>query len=250
MPLALALLLAAASGEPAVADVSQRSVPQLLVLELETVEVSEERARLIGGRIADTLAEQAGFETLTADDLRQIVDLAAEKELAGCDQNACLIEVANAMGARYVVFGRVGAFDDSGAMLLQLSLFDADQAKPIAREEVQAEDLRGLLDATPLLARKLVSPLTGEDVRERALVFSPWLWGGLGVSAIGAGAGIGLGVWAVVLNAQLRNVGGEVPRRQKDFARDNLPFVITGAAVGGGVAVLGAIAALTAVVVE
>lgn len=230
---------------PAEAAAPAAEKPQLIVLELEAIGVDEDQVRVITGRIADVLDREQSFVTLTSTDLAQLLDVAAERQTLGCDTDACIAELAAAYGARYVVYGRVAKVGE--LMLMQLSLFDSEAAKPVSRREIEGKSLRALLDATAGASKDLVIPLLpGYDARIGAAdAGDGWapgalFWVGGGVGAAGAATAAGLGVLAGYLYSQLITTGGSVPRSRKDLAQDTLPWVGLGAGAAGLVGILGA----------
>lgn len=48
----------------------------------------------------------------------------------GCDQDGCMAQLAGAFGARYVIYGSIAVLGD--LYVVQLTLFDGDQARPFA----------------------------------------------------------------------------------------------------------------------
>lgn len=170
----------------------------IMLTELITVELSEDR------RLA----------VISSTDVREVVALEAEKQAIGCESSAsCLAEVADAMGARFVVFGQLGKL--GSVYLLSLHLFDSESAAAAGRVVVKGESLEDLVAKTEGAIQQLVGrAVEGRppDVTLRVLVLdlkpasgvveeapvadaaaaaepsgvSPWLlWGGV------AGAGLG-----------------------------------------------------------
>jgi hypothetical protein len=143
MRLAPALLLAAllaapaARAEPSAADA--KTLTQLLT-------------------VAASKTERA--EVLSAEDVRNLVELEAEKAAAGCSDDAsCLAEVAGALGARLVVFGQLGTLDEE--LVLTLSLFDAEDARATGRELVRGATVSELGDAAAALVPQMIEAALG-----------------------------------------------------------------------------------------
>jgi TolB-like protein len=147
--LILASLLMASGSAAAVEGAVELEKPRLIVLELEPISVDRGEVQIIDGRLAELLASQSSFVTVTTQDLQKLIDLNASKqELDGaCDTDACLAEVAGALGAEFIVFGRVGRLGD--AIVVQLNLFDAQEARPIARRDRGRRPARDLRSAAP-----------------------------------------------------------------------------------------------------
>ncbi|MCC7070291.1 MAG: hypothetical protein IT383_03150, partial [Deltaproteobacteria bacterium] len=153
----------AAAATPAAPSSGAASKPTVLVLDLEPAGVSKDDAHFVTAEIARTLAEPATVNVLSAADLRRLASLESDKQAMGCEAQSCLAELANAMGAEYVVFGTVGRIDEQ--FMLEVSLFAAVAARPVGRRDVKASSLSLLLKRTPrevhALAGELLPPYAG-----------------------------------------------------------------------------------------
>lgn len=128
---------------------------RMLLMDLKATLVEEETVGLITAVISSELSEYPDFELLTGADMRQLVELEAEKQSMGCaNDNSCLAEIAGAIGARYVVFGEMGMLGKS--YLLALNLFDSVETKALGRVTKRAKDVEVLADAIPAMIKKLV----------------------------------------------------------------------------------------------
>ncbi len=254
--LAAALAGAAPAAAPPADTAAPAAAPQpasrqqLLVLNLDAIDVPPEKVSILNGRIASLLSSRTDVETITASDMQAMAEIDANKAAMGCDEASCLAEVASALGARYVIYGRVGRLDD--VILLQVSLFDASVGKPVSRQEAQGAQLKELSDQLPRTLSALLSPLGGPAVTDAAVVEAPppaaplsmlTLVGG-GVAVAGLVAAGGLGVWALGLDGDLGNADASL--QQKQFAYDYGWVIAAGAlagvvvaGVGGGVAAVG-----------
>lgn len=224
--------------------------PLVVVLNLELgggVEAAD--AELVAGLVSQSLAVGDYLEVVSADDIRRLADLEAQRQALGCDQSSCLAEIAGALGARYVVFGRMGKLGE--VLLVQLNLFDAEAARAIAREDVRVASLSDVPAAIDPAVRRLAGPLLPKDARalsspspsgepegggllSTTLLVAGGVVAGLGVAALAVG-GVGA-LWAASV----------VQDRQADAANRN-EAKATGAAlsitagIGVGVAVLGGV---------
>ena len=69
---------------------------RMLLMDLKATLVEEETVGLIAAVISSELAEYPDFELLTGADMRQLVELEAEKQSIGCaNDNSCLAEIAD-----------------------------------------------------------------------------------------------------------------------------------------------------------
>jgi TolB-like protein len=240
-----------AAEEPTPTPEAPVEKTKIVVLELEASGIESAQAELVGGVVAQTLSRFDTLEVVTTDDIRRVADFEAQKQALGCDQESCLAEIAGAMGAQYVIFGRLGALEES--LLVQLNLFDAGAARPVAREDLRGKSLDELVDrmgpATTRLARTLLpegavievedetpTATTGSAEGPGALTLG-LRWGGAGLGALG------LAVGTVATTIALIEVGVVSDTAQPAKARNDgklvgAAMVIT-AGASGVVAVLG-----------
>lgn len=217
---------------------------QLLVLDLDAVDVDKAKVSILNGRIASLLSAKSQIEAVTSSDIQAMAKLEANKAAVGCDESSCLAEIANALGARYVVYGRVGKLDET--ILLQLNLFDASVGKPVSRQEAQGAKLQDLSNDMPQVLDGLLKPLglvstapvtQGALVEQKAAGPSPLFLAGAGVAGVGALAALGLGGWSLAMENDLDSKTSTLPAKQ--FAFDNGWLVASGAIGGVVVAVAG-----------
>ncbi len=210
----------------------------IVVLELEVSGVESAQAELVNGSVAQALSDFDTLQVVTTGDIRRVANLEAQKQALGCDQESCLAEIAGALGAQFVIFGRLGRLDET--VVVQLNLFDAEAARPVAREEVRAATLDELLDrvrpATLRLTRTLL-PAGTVIVDEPPAEVGPspvalgLRWGGAGVAGLSALAGAVAGTLAVV---NLENVADRTadPKARNDGKLLGQVLVISSAAGG------------------
>lgn len=168
---------------------------QILVMELESDKSVEPGiARTLTDLITTHVSQATGFQALSSADLENLVALEGEKQAMGCDTStACLSDIAGALGARFVVFGRVSTLGD--LLVVNLSLIDAERAAPVKRSALQADNLeevggriREAVD--PLLdeARGLLGQeggFTTAVAEDEADVLSWMVFAGAGTAAAG-----------------------------------------------------------------
>lgn len=229
----------------AVAPAAPAGPQQLLVLNLDAIDVPPDKVSILNGRIASLLSERTDIETITSADMQAMAQIDASKASMGCEESSCLAEIASALGARYVIYGRVGRLDD--VILLQLSLFDASVGKPVARQETQGTQLKELSANLPRLMNDLLRPLGGPAVSAAAVVetspveqaaqpLSALALAGGGVAAVGVVGAVALGAWAFGLDGDLG--ASETSLEKKQFAYD-WGWLIAGGAIAGVVVAAG-----------
>lgn len=227
--LSLALLLSVASPQ------------RVLVLPLERTEsVSDETARAVSDLLVAQIARRKRYEVLSADDIKRLAALGADKQAAGCDDTSCLAELAGAMSADQVIFGRVSVLGDR--TVLNLSLFDAASAKATNRVSRTFDSLDDLEGALPKLVDELMADKRAGSGGDRK--------GGGGVSPLLVVGGVGLGAGALVAIGSLA-IGELVLSQGRSFSLDGYrraQFAFAGvAAVGVLTAIAGGVATGVAV---
>jgi hypothetical protein len=182
-----------------------------------------------------------------ARDVTAVLGMESQKQLAGCTESSCLIEIGNALGASHLLsvsLGRIGK-----QVVLNGTLLDVKHADAVYRDTLylgETED--ALIDGVRKLATGLVASSgwrdgaawTGEvslgnaaaaaadSASKGAAAGPPWVL----IGGITAGAGVlaaaGLGATALLLNDYV-----EKNRTQQDVG--NAAVAGIGALVGSGV---------------
>ena len=227
----------------------------LLVLDLDhSADVGDDVARTITDLVVGEVSARVKNRVLSGADIRNLTALEGEKQALGCESDSsCLAEIASAMGARYLVSGRVSTLGPE--LVLQLSLFDASKAEPIGRQNVRAASLPALADRLPDVVATLLSPLGAKGVTPPAIppavVESPVDDGEGGTSLLfwsllgGGSAAVVMGLIGFVpatglsLLALLDMVDVSVPADDRDAARTVFYLFAPAAAVAVVIAVAG-----------
>ena len=216
---------------------------RVLVLDLHSDGVAPELARLLSEEVVAGLAREETLDVLSAEDLRRVVTLEADKSAAGCTGDDCLAQVASAMGARYVVYGNAGMVGDM--TVVHLNLFDTQTQRGIARETADAatrNELLGSLRAALGRIRTRIAPPSNAVVAAPApapalstmTVLGGAVAGVGAVAALGGIVGAGLALSTVY---DLNRAPSDRQGAQSLGAGSTLVAVggVTLAAVGGGI---------------
>jgi hypothetical protein len=197
------LLFVAATGVTEVDDAQGKSV---LVLELSHKEEDAEAATLLNRVIADELEDLGRFSVMTTADLKRQVRLESEREILGCntEESSCLSELADALGADFVVGGDIGKLGTQ--YVVTVSAFDSVRARSFGREVIQASNLEEI----PALLRGAIRQVFPAD----KLGDSPappsfgtsLLVAGASTAAGGAALAVGLDVALGVKGVPAKNV--------------------------------------------
>lgn len=163
---------------------------QFTVLTFLTL-LSPEEAALFTSIVATAAEQQQSVDVLTSEDVRKAIQVEADKQSMGCDDEAsCLAEIAGAMGARAIIYGSVGELGE--LKLVTLNLYDTADGKSGGRVVVRGKTLEELSDSleekvTTLVAkwrqgqseadRELRLLVMDLEVQSRDDSRNPWLGG-------------------------------------------------------------------------
>lgn len=150
----IALSVAVASSSP---ESSAPDRPQLLVMPLEHDEANIPAATVetVTEALGAELSREPGLHVLTHSDLSRLAALEGEKAAMGCETDAsCLAEIASALGARFVVTGRLSQLEER--FVLQLTLLDAKSARALQKSTLREKSVTKIVDGLPVAAVELV----------------------------------------------------------------------------------------------
>ncbi|MCC7072164.1 MAG: hypothetical protein IT383_12625 [Deltaproteobacteria bacterium] len=169
---------------------------KVLVLDLQAENVPESTARILRDEIAVDLGRDARLDVLSTEDLRRVVSVEVEKKALGCDEQSCLAEMGQALGARYIVHGSVALLGST--TIMHLNLFDTAENRSVTRETAEAKNADQLLPALRAALARVRGRMLGEpgapamsvheDAGPSGLAIAGGVTGGLGVVTLGVGA--------------------------------------------------------------
>jgi hypothetical protein len=173
------------------AAAAQEEQKRLLVMDMaHSDDTKADEARTITELVTARIDEVTKYRTVSGAEIRNLVALEGEKHALGCDDQSCLAEVAGAMGASFVVFGRLSKL--GGTMILQMGLFDAEKAEAVGRETVKATSIDDIAVKLDGMVDKLVGvegPTTAAPAKAEPADMGPVL--GYGVAGVGGALLIG-----------------------------------------------------------
>jgi hypothetical protein len=247
------MLAALALAAPLSAEAQGRV--RVVVMDLEPASPElKSAAGVLTGVVLDELGRAPHIAALGSSEIAALLGLERQRALLGCDAGSdCLAEMGNALGAKYVLRGTVGALGRS--LRLDLTLLDTARAGAAAREGGTAsreEDLeaeaRSAVRRLAFAVRAPASPAAPAGSAPAAPTGSagghgPWPWvltgGGAALAAAG-GAGIGW-AWSVQAAFDAQQLGNPqvstptVSRADAARAVTLYPFA-WGTAAGGAAA--------------
>jgi hypothetical protein len=216
----------AATAPPAAA------VPLMMVLDVAGDHVSLEQRQGLTESLSLALAQRLQLEVQSPRSLMDRVNFAEQQQQAGCDASACMAEIANAMGARFVVFTRIVKLGDE--QVLRADVFDNVAGRSVALSVVQGGNVGDLLRRLPALVDALVLESQGalplRAVERRIVVpdkpMSALMQNGLVIGGVGLGASALLGTLFIAGSLQQSGIGkaGEKYAQEPDI--DNARAVV------------------------
>ncbi len=190
----LAIALGAAAPGTALKQLEAKpTVVQVLPLASESG-VDPASARILTEFLASALGLHRDLKVFGQNDLQELMRNVRDSRKAGCDSaaDACLAEVAGALGAEWLVTGTVGRIGD--ALVLSVRILDTHKRNVLAQgSKVTLGQPSDLLRAVDELVPELLQRIGREDVPPPS-----------GHSALAYGLAVGTG--AMVLTAAI--VGG------------------------------------------
>jgi len=159
-----AMLACAGVAQAQAPDGGEPQKTRVLIMDLTPKGVDRDVVDTVTNYMAVVLQQNPKLDVITGADVQQLAALEQSKAAVGCDDSSCLAEIADALGAELVIFGQAGQLGK--LLLINLSLFDSNAAKAVARQSVQArnlEEIPGKLD--PALA-KLINAAIPDSMPE------------------------------------------------------------------------------------
>jgi TolB-like protein len=225
--------------EPALTSAAPERT-KLLVLDLGALSTEPENARVITGVVASIAGECPGADVMTGADLRTMLELSAAQQASGCDESSCLVELADSLGAKYVVYGDVGKL--GAAYVVTVNLFDADEGSSRGRKSIEVATLEEMPSRLRPVMNELLTPLGGVPVDGHGDLslkgddgLSPLVIVGGGTAGAGALAVLGFGAATLAADAIASEPTNAVEDKEAaiGWGRITLVGTIAGIAVAG-----------------
>jgi hypothetical protein len=152
-------LQATAAAETTTASPTPAPPAMMFVLDVGGDHVPLPTREALTEAMALALARRLDLEVQSPRSLLDRVDFAQQQQQAGCDSSACMAEIANAMGARFVVFSRIVRLGDEEN--LRADIYDNVGSRTLALASVRARAVDDLHRQLPTLVEALVRESTG-----------------------------------------------------------------------------------------
>lgn len=172
---------------------------KVLVLDLRFEAVPESTARIVRDEIAVDMSRDERLDVLSAEDLRSVISVDAEKKALGCDESSCLTEMGQALGARYIVHGSVAQLGKT--TIIHLNLFDTEASRSVARETAEAQSPDDLLPELRSALARVRARMLGAPAAANMAVRDHEGWSMVGIAGAAAAGGglLVLGVGGVMM---------------------------------------------------
>jgi TolB-like protein len=241
-------LLCAAGGARAASTTN--GLRRVLVMDVQHAGgVDADTAQAITDLVTGQLSKLQAFYVVSGSELSQLAVLEEAKQRGDCTDNVCLAELADALGARYVVFGRASTLGE--IIVLQLRLFDAKEARFLSRANVETRTVEELSQEIEATVDRLMHPIL--DPSERRAIGgmraqddipgeaendeegdgpSPLLWAGVGTMGLGALVGVGAMIGGIYFDGAVRDPAS-TPAQRAEARELGQPLVIGALATSG-----------------
>ena len=144
------------------------SVPAIMVLNIKhEEEAGPGIAKILTELVLQDLHDLKKFRVIGEKDVDQLLTTEQRKQLAGCTDTSCIVEIAGAMGTQYTLDGTVGVVGQSN--VLSVSLLDVTKAVVVSRKTTVVKGEREqLLESVHKLIIDLMEPVTKETATRGA----------------------------------------------------------------------------------
>ncbi len=228
-----------------VAVLCAAAAPQkLVVTRFSAVGVESERAAYFAAQLGARL-QSRGFNVITEKDLIAVLGIERQRQLMGCSDASCMVELTSALGADVLVSGSLVKLGDE--IEATANVTDARNARLLASRRVTGDSEQAVLDGLGVAADQLAAELRSERPPLQAGRVTLWapLFGGA------LAAGVASGVLFVMAGGAYRMLDGasataRLTAAQADAAVRDGKALQLGAWVAAGVAGAFAVAGLIA----
>jgi TolB-like protein len=243
----MSLLIAAFSAFSSPAQLKKPlDGPTLLVFDLTNdAGVDKGVANTLVEIVIERITNLKKYNVVGQKDLDKMLFWEQNKQLKGCTDTSCLVQIAGAMGAQYYVEGSIGGLGDQ--YVVTLKLIDAGSVRVLERvtEKIKKDDntlataIEPAVDVIMGVKRKEVAAAVGSEGR-----LDKKFWGMSGTFA-GAGVVVLGGVFSVLAKKAGDDYrAGETTTAMEDLASKNDTYsklAISGYVVGGVLAAAGGV---------
>ncbi len=170
-----------------------------------------------------------GIELVGSSDVTATLGFEQTKQLSGCDETSCLVEIGNALGASHIIVPSLGKFGEQ--FIVSTKFLDVQTAKVLHRKVLYVEGkesgaLSGVRQSVLELATAMGWQASGTTVGQAGDTekpataddgggdMNPLLLAGAAVAGVGALTAVGLGIGALVIDADVGDTGASWAERE------------------------------------
>jgi hypothetical protein len=203
--------------------------PRVLVLDLKNEGASEAVRVVVQDELAKRISKE-GLNVVTTADIQHELNLEAQKQAIGCGDESCMVEIANALGAEFTVYGSIVSLN--GLTVVNLTLLDAQRQVAMTRESFQTRDTDTLSAELKPAVHRLVAPIApphGPPV----LGITGVSVAGLGLVTAAVGTAISVEAWVVIKSERtISEAGPDAQAKDDALERFDLGLLIGGVGLG------------------
>jgi len=224
--------------------------PTLIVFDIINERgVDKSMANLITELILDQVSRYGKYTVIGQKDLDKMLSWEQSKQLRGCNDTQCLVQIAGALGAEYYIEGSIGVMGD--LYLVSLKYIDAINVKVLERStEKVKKDENVVMSTVERQVEALLSVALAGNVKDLAggkggVQLKPMEKWGIGLTASGAGVAVIGGIMTLMASKsadEMRNATD--PKEITDAAHKVDAYnaaAVTMYTVGGAAVVTGVV---------
>lgn len=165
--------------------VSASSLPSIAVLDVRAPAGTDVQVLTALSSLLPVEAARHPLRVTSGSDLRALLDLERQRQLAGCSESDCAAELASALGTDWLLLTELSSV--GGQWVLAMSLIHNSQREPTARTARKTTDKAALLELASEAAAELLRRF--DQTAPRTSIVRPlgFVVGGAGVAAMAAG---------------------------------------------------------------
>jgi TolB-like protein len=154
---------AQAPSKPAEQKPKARSLPALIVFDIIPEKgVEPGTANLLTEIVLDKVTKTGRFQVIGMKEIDKMLTFEQNKQLKGCTDTQCLVQIAGALGAMYYVEGSIGAMGE--VYLVTLKMIDATDVKVLSRDTRRIkQDETALMDGI----EKMIAGILGSSEQKK-----------------------------------------------------------------------------------
>lgn len=143
------------SAPPEDGDAPPALKPSILVLDVTLVDIPPGIEKILIGPISTEVAKDPDLAVMTGQDVRRLTEFEADRIRAGCDEESCASEIADALGADLVVFSTLGRLGTT--YIFNMTLIETSSARALGRISANADDVSDLREVVEIATRNLMA---------------------------------------------------------------------------------------------